>query len=202
MFRKITVSENNYKDILKRIQKTTNGWRMLERYQVFRGDLRHEERQYKRFSIGIDKNAYYNKRSNTYEIKYKIYKNNSFIKTTEHWLKIEHDNDSDSYHGEMYNNMHPLIHMNKDTWSANVISVGDRIMFLPFGIFITYTDDSFTHTNPDKPLAVYRQTFIPDFFGGKIHDLDDEELKRTKEEEEEAKWWDDEFRRDEEYFYD
>lgn len=196
MFRKITVTEDNYLHILKKIQKTTDRWKVLEKYQVFKGDLKHEEKKYRRFSIGISKNGKYNKKDDTYTVIRKLYKHHTFIKAAEHSFKIEFDKDPDSFNGKMYEKMSSLIHLNTSASCANVMGIGDMIMFLPLGSFIVYTDDSYTHYNKEEPLSIYKHTYIPDFFGGKIYDLTMEESKREQEWAEEVEWWNEQYCRE------
>lgn len=194
MFKKITVTEANYKNILEKIQNITNKWRMLEGYYVFKGDLKNEDKQYRRFSINLERNIIYNKGKNSLRKKWKINKYNIFINATEHWIKIEYDSDPESFHGKMYLNGKPLIHMSTGACNANVLSVGDKIKFLPFGVFIVYTDDSHIRFEKEDPLTIYKNVYIPDIFY-RIKNLSNEIAIRDKEAEEEEEYWNKEYER-------
>ena len=50
--KKVTVTEENYKEILNRIQKITNKYKMYHFYQVFTEDMK-EEKQYRNFPMEI-----------------------------------------------------------------------------------------------------------------------------------------------------
>lgn len=195
MFRKIVVTETNYKAILNKIQNITNKWRMLEGYRVFKGNLKNEDRQYRRFSLNIERNIVYNMEKNSFRKKLKINKYNIFINATEHWIKTEHDSDPDSFHGKMYLDRKPLIHMSVGACSANVLSVGDKIKFLPFGIFVVYTDDSYTRFEKEETPTIYENVYIPDVFY-RIKNLSNEIEARDREAEEEEEYYNKEFERD------
>lgn len=165
MFKRIVLTEENYEDILKKIKKTTNNYRMLTRFQVFKEDLDHEEKQYRRGFLlksfrCVQKNGWI-------VMKHNFHKLNFFIKATEHFFKVAYDENPESFDGNMYIKMHSLIHMSMGVDSALVLGLGDSIMFLPFGGFVVYTSDSFIHF-AYEPLTIYKETFIPDYLFGKI----------------------------------
>ena len=98
-------------------------------------------------------------------------------------------NKAKKVHGNKYDysKMKSLIHMDLSGCSALVISEGDKVQFLPFGGFIVWTDDDFTRF--EKPLTIYKHIYVPDYFKGKIINLEKENATRDKEWEEEAAWW-------------
>lgn len=109
------------------------------------------------------------------------------MRVTKHPFREKFEQDKDSYEAKYsYPKMKSLIHMDLSGSSALVISEGDRIQFLPFGGFVVWTDDDFTRFK--NPLTIYKHIYIPNYFKGKIKNLEEENTTRGKEWEENALW--------------
>ena len=57
-----------------------------------------------------------------------------------------------------------------------------------------WTEDDFTRF--ENPLTIYKHIYIPDYFKGKIINLEEENATRNKEWEEEAAWWNEQYEKD------
>lgn len=184
--KKVTVTEENYKEILNRIQKITNKYKMYHFYQVFTEDMK-EEKQYRNFPMGF-RWQWRSKGKNSYRKVFRWFKRfPNFVGVTEHQFKIKSETDPDSYDAKCYREMKPLIHLDLSACSALVLGDGDKIRFLPFGLgFATYTDNDYTRFG--NPLSIYRETFI--ISRSKIENLEAEESIRADEWEDEARSYD------------
>ena len=177
--RKIIVTEENFESILKRLQKICNKYKMFEFYRVFSEDMT-EKKDCRRNSIGF--------RHNRKQIEF--FSHNSYVRVTKHRFREDYEMDKDSFNAKhFYTKIHSLIHLDLSGYSALVIGEGDKVQFLPFGGFVVWTDDDFTRF--ENPLTIYKHIYIPDFFRGKISNLEQENAIRDKECEEESKEWED-----------
>ena len=191
--RKITVTEENFNKILKRLQKVCNKYKMFEFYRVLTENME-EQKQYRRNAIGfrdgvksnIDENGNW-----TYKKVKEFFSYNKYVRVTKHHFREEFEQGKDTYN---YPKMKSLIHMDLSGSSALVISEGDKVQFLPFGGFVVWTDDDFTRF--ENPLTIYKHIYIPDYFKGKIINLEEENATRDKEWEEEAAWWHEQYEKD------
>jgi len=127
--RTYTITEGNYKKILKKIQKITNKFYMHNAFKTGKTG--------RRIIRTFGKVQYVNKNG---VVKTKIYNEPYFIITKEHSFKIEYDKrqsgeKSDDVFSSLYENLKPLIHFSLDTERACVIYLDDEITFYPFGIF-------------------------------------------------------------------
>lgn len=194
--RKITVTEDNFNKILERLQKICNKYKMFEFKRVYTENI--EKEQYRINSIGFRDNIKHITENSGILIYKKVkefYSYNKYIRVTKHYFREEFEQGKDTYNTKYcYPRMKCLIHMDLDRASALVISEGDKIRFLPFGGFIIWTDDDFTRF--EKPLTIFKYIYLPDFFKGRITNLEEENTIRDKEWEEEAEWWNEQMQLD------
>ena len=191
--RKIIVTEENFNNVLERLQKVCNKYKMFEFYRVFTENME-EQKQYRSNAIGFrdsvkshtDKNGNW-----TYKKVKEFFSYNKYVRVTKHHFREEFEQGKDKYN---YPKMKSLIHMDLSGCSALVISEGDRVQCLPFGGFVVWTDDDFTRF--ENPLTIYKHIYIPDYFKGKIINLEEENTTRDKEWEEEAAWWHEQYEKD------
>ena len=191
--RKITVTEENFNKVLERLQKICNKYRMFEFYRVFTENME-EQKQYRNNTIGfrdIAKSYMDENGNHTYKIAKEFFSYNKYVRVTKHHFREEFEQGKDIYN---YPKMKSLIHMDLSCSSALVISEGDRVQFLPFGGFVVWTDDDFTRF--ENPLTIYKHIYIPDYFKGKIINLEEENYTRDKKWEEEDTWWDEQYEKD------
>ena len=183
--RKITVTEENFNKILERLQKVCNKYKMFEFYRVLTENME-EQKQYRRNAIGFRDGVKSHTDENgnwTYKKVKEFFSYNKYVRVTKHHFREEFEQGKDIYN---YPKMKSLIHMDLSGSSALVISEGDKVQFLPFGGFVVWTDDDFTRF--ENPLTIYKHIYIPDYFKGKIINLEEENATRDKEWEEEAAW--------------
>ena len=191
--RKITVTEENFNKVLERLQKICNKYKMFEFYRVFTENME-EQKQYRRNAIGFRDSVKRHTDENgnwTYKKVKEFFSYNKYVRVTKHHFREKFEQGKDTYN---YSKMKSLIHMDLSGSSALVISEGDRVQFLPFGGFIVWTDDDFTRF--ENPLTIYKHIYIPDYFKGKIINLEEENATRDKEWEEEAAWWHEQYEKD------
>lgn len=191
--RKITVTEENFNKILERLQKVCNKYKMFEFYRVFTENME-EQKQYRRNAIGFRDSVKSHTDENgnwAYKKVKEFFSYNKYVRVTKHHFREEFEQGKDIYN---YPKMKSLIHMNLSGSSALVISEGDKVQFLPFGGFVVWTDDDFTRF--ENPLTIYKHIYIPDYFKGKIINLEEENATRDKEWEEEAAWWHEQYEKD------
>lgn len=184
--RKITVTEENYKEILNKIQEITNKYKMLMLYQVFDENMK-EQKQYRNIPIGFTRTWQPSKKKDSYRRVFKWFKRFSFVETTEHHFKIKSETEPESLDAKLYKEMKPLIHLDMNASSAMTLGVGDKIRFLPLNLgFITYTDNDYTRFT--NPLTIYRHTFVIDW-SNRIENLDAERSIRIAEWEDDEKFY-------------
>ena len=195
--RKITVTEENFESILEKLKKICNNYKMFEFYRVLSEDMT-EQKKYRRNSIGFRNSVKSRINKNGEQIYKKVkefFSYNKYVRVTKHHFREEFEQGKDSYGAKYcYPKMKSLIHMDLSGGSAVVISEGDKVQFLPFGGFIVWTDDDFTKF--ENPLTIYKHIYFPDFFNGRITNLEEENVIRDKEWEEEAAWWDEQIERE------
>lgn len=194
--RKIIVTEENFERILKRLQKICNKYKMFEFYRVFSEDMT-EKKEYRRNSIGF--------RYSRYRKQIEFFSHNRYVRVTKHRFREDYEMDKDSFNAKhFYSKMSSLIHLDLSGCSALVIGEGDKVQFLPFGGFIVWTDDNYTRF--ENPITIFKHIYFPDFFKGKISNLEQENAIRDKEWEEESKEWEDfdweDFDTEEDIWYD
>lgn len=191
--RKITVTEENFNKVLERLQKICNKYKMFEFYRVFTENME-EQKQYRMNAIGFRDSVKNNTDENgnwTCKKVKEFFSYNKYVRVTKHHFREEFEQGKDTYN---YSKMKSLIHIDLSGSSALVISEGDRVQFLPFGGFVVWTDDDFTRF--ENPLTIYKNIYIPDYFKGKIINLEEENATRDKEWEEEAAWWHEQYEND------
>ena len=193
--KKITVTERNFNKVLERLQRICNKYKMFEFYRVLTEDLK-EQKQYRRDSIGFrtEVKNYVDKKGK------KFFSHNKYVRVTKHPFREDFEQGKDTYDAKhCYPKMKCLIHMDLSGDSSLVISEGDTVQFLPFGGFIVWTDDDFTRF--EKPLTIYKHIYLPDFFRGKISNLEEENSIRDMELKEEEAWWNEQYAKDMEAEY-
>ena len=185
---KIKVTEENFEKILERILRYTNKYRMFEFYRVYDDETNTLKHKVNPFGIKYDI-KYIDKENGDFEYKkkYKFYYFDKYVKSTKHRFREEYETNPDSWDAKhFYSESHnkPLIHLDTSGCTALVISNNTEIKFLPFHLgFIIYdtNDDIRIH---DEKRTIYKHTFVPNIFNGKIKDIAEEDEKRYKEWEE------------------
>lgn len=190
-----TLTEENYMEVLHRLEKICNRFKLLSKYEVFELDIpkrnkkeNYPNKTYEYKSWGT--REVWDDEFNTYEEKFSYSK---FINPTKHHFKIAYEENPDSYNGKLYLKMKSLIHINTGASSAIVLSCGDKVRFEKWG-FIVYTDNDFVRF--EGKLNVYKNTYIIDRVSGRIESLEKEIQKRNKEWEEDAAWWNEQYEKE------
>ena len=190
-----TLTEDNYMEVLHRLEKICNRFKLLRKSEVFELDTpkrnkreKYPNKTYEDKSWGTIK--VWDDEFNTYEEKFSYSK---FIHPTKHHFKIAYDENPDSYDGKLYLQMKSLIHINTGASSAIVLSCGDKVHFEKWG-FIVYTDNDFIRF--EGKLNVYKITYIIDRVSGRIESLEEEIQKRNAEWEEDAVWWNEQYEKE------
>ena len=190
-----TLTEDNYMEVLHRLEKICNRFKLLRKSEVFELDTpkrnkreKYPNKTYEDKSWGTIK--VWDDEFNTYEEKFSYSK---FIHPTKHHFKIAYDENPDSYDGKLYLQMKSLIHINTGASSAIVLSCGDKVRFEKWG-FIVYTDNDFIRF--EGKLNVYKNTYIIDRVSGRIESLEEEIQKRNAEWEEDAVWWNEQYEKE------
>lgn len=190
-----TLTENNYMEVLHRLENICNRFKLLRKSEVFELDTpkrnkreKYPNKTYEDKSWGTIK--VWDDEFNTYEEKFSYSK---FIHPTKHHFKIAYDENPDSYDGKLYLQMKSLIHINTGASSAIVLSCGDKVRFEKWG-FIVYTDNDFIRF--ESKLNVYKNTYIIDRVSGRIESLEEEIQKRNAEWEEDAAWLNEQYEKE------
>lgn len=190
-----TLTEDNYMEVLHRLEKICNRFKLLRKSEVFELDTpkrnkreKYPNKTYEDKSWGTIK--VWDDEFNTYEEKFSYSK---FIHPTKHHFKIAYDENPDSYDGKLYLQMKSLIHINTGASSAIVLSCGDKVRFEKWG-FIVYTDNDFIRF--ESKLNVYKNTYIIDRVSGRIESLEEEIQKRNAEWEEDAAWLNEQYEKE------
>lgn len=192
-----TLTENNYMEVLHRLEKICNRFRLLEKYEVFELDTPKRNKR-ENYSNKIYKDKSWGTREvwddefNAHEEKFSV---NKFIHPTKHFLKTAYEENPKSFDGKLYAefSFKPLIHINTGASSAIVLSCGDKVRFEKWG-FIVYTDNDFVRF--EGKLNVYKNTYIIDRVSGRIESLEEEIQKRNAEWEEDAAWWNEQYEKE------
>lgn len=198
MKRKMIVTEDNFSKVLERLQKTCIKHKMLKFYKMFSEDMK-EQKEYRRTPFGFDtrvKPFTHKDGRPDYKTVHRFYMSSDFVDVNKHHFRVAYENDSkdspdysEQLNYKLYLEMKSLIHLDTGLGTALVISVGDKVEFLPFGGFIIWNDNSYTRGS--NPLHLYKYTFIPDFITGKITDIEEERNKRIAEWKDYDDCWDD-----------
>lgn len=190
-----TLTEDNYMEVLHRLEKICNKFKLLSKHEVFKLDVPKRNKK-ENYSNKIYECKSWGTREvwddefNTYEEKFSYSK---FIHPTKHHFKIAYDENPDSYDGKFYLKMKSLIHINIGASSAIVLSCGDKVRFEKWG-FIVYTDNDFVRF--EGKLNVYKNTYIIDRVSGRIESLEEEIQKRNAEWEEDAAWLNEQYEKE------
>lgn len=197
------VREGNFQEILDRIQSMCNKHRMLSKYQIFKGDLNHEEKSYRINSFGwferfekFGDNIFDYKKIKKYEV------HDIFFKVEKHGLRTKYE-DCSIYDFDLksYKKFKSYISMFHNGCCNLVISDGDKVTFTKDGGVIIYTTNKDTHFDGSKPITIYKQTLIPNRISGKIKSLKDEIEKLNEEADKECEYWDRQFEKEMDLYY-
>lgn len=182
--KKFTVTEENFNEVLEKLQKICNKYKMLEINIIINEK---NEVIYKHSSFGlhrvvvglIDKDGTHN----GYKIMKKFFSYNKYVRITKNRFREKFEQGIDDYDVKhFYQPTHPLINIELAYGSGLVIYEHDKIQFLPFGGFIIYnTDNDCTGFGFERTLQIYKKIFIPDYINGKIINLEEENNIRDKE---------------------
>ena len=194
------LTEDNYMEVLHRLEKICNRFKLLNKYEVFELDIpkRNKNENYpnkiyedkswgKRLvhdGFDLDGFGIYHEEKFSYS---------KFIHPTKHAFKTAYEENPDSYNGKSWLNTKPLIHLNTGISCAIVLTYGDKVRFEKWG-FIVYDDNDYVRF--EGKLNVYKNTFIIDRVNGRIESLEKEIQKRNKEWEEDAAWWDEQYEKE------
>lgn len=178
MSRLYTLTEDNYKDVVKRLQKYCNKWRFLRRDTTYRVSGRNKKDNYPDSAISFQSKSWGYRRKFVIQkgnlvpnitMEMVFVENDSFIVPKEHNFKIRHDNNLFDYY-DMWEDYKPLIHITTGSLNTIVLTYGDTVLFTKYG-FTICTDNSYT----DEPyLFVYKYEFIIHKPDGRILDYDEE----------------------------
>lgn len=193
------ITEENYLEVLGKLQRICNKWRMLEKYQCFKTNRRTKKERYDKSlmdyeckSWGWRKTCDY--KDGEWEIGNEYFCNSKFIHPTQHVFRQEYEaNPNNLKEKQWIEYGKPMIHINIGISSAICLSVGDKVQFEKYG-FAVYTDNSFT--NRGNVSTVFKHLYVIDRVDGKITDLNGEIDKREQEWEEDAKWWDEQYEKE------
>lgn len=173
-----TLTEDNYKEVVKRLQKYCNKWRFLRRYTTYKVSERNKKDSYPDSAISFQSKSWGYRRRFVMQkgnlvptIETVFIENDSFIVPKEHNFKIHHDNNSFGYY-DMWKDCKPLIHITTGSSTAIVLTYGDTILFTKYG-FTICTDDNYIRFN-EPYLLVYKDEFIIHKPDGRILDYDEE----------------------------
>jgi len=186
LFKKITVTEDNFEKILKRMQKICNSRYMINKYSVTeysRTDGSFISKQNLRNGIFIRDKMEYDKTTNNFRKKRVVEIIDNFILVAKHRFRQGYEDGTlDKWDIPVYEKFGSLIHLSTGISSALVIHVGDQIMFAPFSAFVIWSKDNSLST-PAK--LIYKNVFMPNYSKAKIKNFNEEIEKRRKAEEEE-----------------
>lgn len=146
MGKRYKVTEDNYKDILKRILKFSDKFYMLRHYMYV--DVSNPSNM----KITYERKSWDNNKEAT----------SRFIYVTEHIFKTQHDAEGSDYMYDGYK-YKPLIHLKETRERSFVITTGCEVEFTSYG-FIVYEKKS--EVKPNDVWFVYR--YIADRTSPKI----------------------------------
>lgn len=186
MSKMYTITEENYKEVLNRLQKICNKYRLLDKYEYFKisGKVRNKNENYGKAEYETKSWGYRTVVDHSgeafggFKTREEYCENSSFVHATEHNFKIKHDNDPESYDAKHWDTLKPLIALDVNPCEVIVLTYGDKVQFEKWG-FIVYTDNSSMRFRNDK-LTVYKHTFVIKRTE-KITDLEAEIEKRDLE---------------------
>lgn len=187
-----TLTEENYKEVLGKLQKICNKYKLLTKYEYFK--LHNKSRNknenygpadyvvkswgYRRVFDGVDET------SGSFKMHEDYCESSYFVHATEHNFKTEHDTDPESYDAKHWETLKPLIALDINPCQVIVLTYNDKVQFKKWG-FVVYTDNSSMRFANDE-LTIYKHTFVIKR-KDKIEDLEAEIEKRSLEWEEDAR---------------
>lgn len=178
MSRLYTLTEDNYKEVLSKLEKYCRNWRFLSRTTTYKVDKRNKKDNYPKSKISFQSKSWGYRRKFVMQkgnlvptMKMVFVENDSFIVPKEHNFKIRHDNNLFDYY-DMWEDYKPLIHITTGSLNTMVLTYGDTVLFTKYG-FTICTDNG--HTRFDGPyLLVCKYEFIIHKPDGRILDYDEE----------------------------
>lgn len=178
--KKIMVTEQNFNEVITKLQKICNKYKMFELYKVFSFDYK-EDKKYRCSSIGFHKELKVLYPDRSYKGVIKFHAVSSYIGVEKHRIREKYESSSAGYiDTKIYEERKPLISMDIRSSNMLIVTEGDYIIFHPFGIFSVWTDNTLIKMKDDD-LVRYKHTYIPDRFKGKILSIEAERLKRSNE---------------------
>lgn len=167
--KKYEITEENFETIMEKMQRICNKRKMLEfssEYDPITGK-----------EIGARKKPIYFRRGMK-----RLGINSTFIDITKHFLRNEFEKDAESYQAKMYAEEKTVIHLSLDVDMGASLRIGDSIRFLPFGVFIIYTDNK-SLVKAGVPYKLYKDIYVPDIRKcGKILDVEQQRTSRIEAE--------------------
>lgn len=178
------LTEENYKEVLSKIQEMTNNYKMLhitqfntvksgvrtENEEYGKPDFRHESWGKHTIFKGIDEHG-------KEIVSFEDFRDTFFVHAEEHKFKVYYDEDPNSSKGKEWESLKPLIRMDLSPCYVIVLTYEDKVKFEENGLSV-YTDNE--HTRFGRDLVVHRDTFIISQ-EDKITDLDSEIARRITE---------------------
>lgn len=169
-----TLTEENCKEVLNRLQRICNNWYLLNKQELFEVEQRTKKENYPISQrIGEVKSWGWIRRFNGFDNKGYCLSYNEFISQSSFIHAISHWS-PDSYDVELWNGYKPLIYLDIKPYTGLFITIGDKVQFEKWG-FIVYTRDI------SKINYIHKETYIIDRTRGRISDLNNEILKRDEE---------------------
>ena len=194
-----TLTEDNYKEVIARLQKIANRWKLLRKDECYRVSSRTRKENYPKYlkeheSKSWGTNEVYDGEDENGRWKFKQEKvaNSYFIWIKQHHFRKDYEENPETFEGKQWLHCKPLLHVNLAASSAICPTIGDRVIINKHG-FIIVDDNSYT--NGGAPSLTYKYHFIIDR-SNKILDLDAEIEQRNKEWAEDAEFFHREFERD------
>lgn len=179
------VTEENYMEVLEKLQKICNKYHMISKYQCFK--INHHTKKdnppdslitYERRTWGYRPHFYYDEDRDTWIREIKPYQYNQFVYVQKHSIREAYEQNPEDEHCKRdWDEIKALIHLDIDVCEVLVISVGDKVKFEK-NRFTVYTDDSYL--NLGKMEYLYKHTFYANRLS-KIHDLNEAINNRNEE---------------------
>lgn len=182
-FKKYTVTEENFEEILAKLIKLSHKFKFLRTYRTRRivdDTIYHQSNP-----VRIHQKIVRNPKTGEYKKRHTLSINSMFLEIEKHRFRIEYeksisgDNSASKFMVKYYDDMKSLIWIGMDPSSALVLDTGSKITFFPFGFKID--DDGDAHIPRE---CYYTDTFVANIFSKP--NIDAEIASRRKQEEEDA----------------
>lgn len=192
MSRLYTLTEDNYKEVLSKLEKYCRNWRFLSRTTTYKVDKRNKKDNYPKSKISFQSKSWGYRLRHLADLMDKskfvpvFMESDTFIIPTEHNFKKNHD-DQLFVGYDYWDDMKPLIHLCTGGSTAIVLTYGDTVLFTKYG-FTICVDNNYTRFG--DPLLVYKHEYIIHRPKGRITDYDAEVAARNRAIEEDAEYLD------------